>query len=120
MFVIVASLISAISFTYYGVMCLFSKLMFLEFQRYGLSEAQRKLTGILQLLGSFGLLIGLLVPLSGLVAAAGLSLLMLLGFLTRLKIRDSFYQSLPSFIFMLLNAYLAYAYARLLLHGSSY
>jgi hypothetical protein len=118
MFVIVFTLISALSFLYYGAICLTAPWMVLEFKRYGLSEGLRKLTGVLQLLGSLGLLIGLKSPLLGFIAAAGLSLLMLLGFLTRLKIRDTFLQSLPSFIFMLLNAYLAFVYAGYWLHGA--
>ena len=81
-----------------------------EFQRFGLSQQQRIITGFAQLAGSIGLLIGLREPLFGLIAAVGLTFLMLLGFLTRLKIRDSVAQSLPSFIFMLLNAYLVMRY----------
>ncbi|MEM9338203.1 MAG: DoxX family protein [Bacteroidota bacterium] len=105
------TLLSSISFIYYGIMCLFSKKMILEFERFGLTNSQRLLTGALQLLGSVGLLIGLGNALVGLIAAIGLTLLMLLGFFTRLKIRDSLGQSLPSFVFMLLNAYLALSYA---------
>jgi uncharacterized membrane protein YkgB len=85
--------------------------MMLEFERFGLTPLQRQLTGIFQLLGSVGLLVGLWQPLTGLVASSGLALLMLLGFLTRIKIRDGVVQSLPALLFMLLNAYLAFTYA---------
>ncbi len=96
---------------YYGTMCLFSNKMALEFERFGLSPTQRQLTGVSQILGSIGLLIGLWQPLLGLIGSGGLALLMLLGFLTRLKIRDSLVQSLPAFLYLLLNAYLALIYA---------
>jgi uncharacterized membrane protein YkgB len=92
-------------------MCLFSQKMVLEFERFGLSPTQRQLTGIFQVLGSMGLLIGLWQPLFGLIGSGGLALLMLLGFLTRLKIRDGLIQSLPAFLFLLLNTYLALNYA---------
>jgi len=82
-----------------------------EFQRFGLNEAQRKLTGILQILGGLGLVIGFeIIPLLALFSAVGLSLLMLMGFITRIKIKDNFYESSPSFVFMVLNGYLAYGY----------
>ncbi len=77
-----------------------------EFKRFGLNTPQRKVTGILQVLGGLGLLLGIDYPLIGLIAAGGLSLLMLLGFVVRLKIRDSIRQTLPSFIFIVLNGYL--------------
>jgi len=110
MLVKIITIFCATSFLYYGIVCLFSQKMVLEFARFGLSPLQKQITGIFQLLGSIGLLIGLLIPAVGLIASGGLALLMFLGFLTRLKIRDSFILSLPAFLFMLLNAYLAVAY----------
>lgn len=104
------TIFTAACFLYYGMSCLFSKRMVLEFTRFGLSTTQRQIVGVFQLLGSIGLLIGLLQPIVGLIAAGGLALLMFLGFLTRLKIRDGIVQSLPSLLFMLLNTYLALAY----------
>lgn len=81
-----------------------------EFQRFGLSRQQRIITGVAQLAGSIGLFIGLEVPLFGLIAAVGLTVLMFLGFLVRLKVKDGIAQSLPSFVFMLLNAFLVFSY----------
>lgn len=77
-----------------------------EFIRFQLTQIQRQLTGILQIIGGLALLLGFAMPLSGMLAAAGLAVQMLLGFLVRLKINDGFWQSLPSFLFMLLNGYL--------------
>jgi hypothetical protein len=100
--------ISAISFLFYGINCLFNKKMFQEFKRFGLSNF-RELTGILQIIGAIGLLMGYFYPVLILVASAGLALLMLLGFLVRLKIKDGWVVSLPSFAFMLLNLYIFFA-----------
>lgn len=113
MLVIILSLVSSIPFMYFGVSCLYANSMVREFERYGLSAAQRKLTGVLQIMGSVGLLVGLLVPVIGLVASVGLAVLMILGFITRLKIRDTFLQTLPSFLFLMLNAFLAYVFLTL-------
>jgi hypothetical protein len=99
---------NALAFLYYGYNCLFSEKMYAEFNRFQLSVGQLKLTGILQIMGALGVLAGLYLPLLGLMASAGLSLLMLLGFGVRLKIKDSLLLSAPSFIFMLLNGYLSW------------
>jgi hypothetical protein len=83
-----------------------------------MNENLRKLTGTLQLLGACGLLAGLFFSISGFLASAGLSFMMLVAFRTRLKIRDPLNQSLPSFFFMILNGYLAYNYLLLILSNS--
>jgi hypothetical protein len=99
-------LFTVASFLYYGVSCLISPRLIKEFERFGLSE-YRIITGVLQLLGAFGIIFGLLYPLLGILAAVGLTLLMMAGFITRIKIKDNFIQTLPSFFYMVLNAYIA-------------
>ena len=99
------NLLCALSFIGYGASCLTAAHMVREFKRFGLPN-YRKLTGILQLLGAAGLLIGFRFPIVGALAAGGLSLQMLLGFGVRLKIRDRFLQCIPAFVFMLINAWL--------------
>lgn len=82
--------------------------MKLEFKRYGLAS-YRKTVGALQLTGGIGLLAGMYhSPLLQILAAAGLSILMLLGFLVRLKIKDTFLLAAPSLFYALLNAYIFY------------
>jgi hypothetical protein len=66
------------------------------------------MTGFLQLLGAIGLLIGLYFsPILLLLASMGLSILMIAGFIVRLKINDNFIQSSPSFLFAVLNICIA-------------
>jgi len=96
----------------YGFSCVFSTHMVAEFQRYRL-EGFRVLTGLLQILGATGLLVGLSSPFIGMIASGGLAVQMLLGFCVRVKIRDSLLQASPSFIFMLINAYLCYAFIQI-------
>ncbi|PQB06720.1 hypothetical protein BST83_05800 [Polaribacter filamentus] len=98
---------SSLAFIYFGMNCFYSDFIIAEFIRYDL-PSYRKLTGILQLLGSTGLLIGLYFsPILLLLASIGLCLLMLAGFILRLKINDNFIQSSPSFIFAALNLFIA-------------
>lgn len=114
MFEISISYLTAFAFLYYGLGCFFSNHIVDEFERYGLSKFQRRLTGSLQLLGSLGIMIGLYIPVIGFISAFGLSVLMILGFSVRIKIRDTLKQSLPSFIFIWVNAYIAYHFYKVI------
>ncbi|NVO31344.1 DoxX family protein [Hymenobacter lapidiphilus] len=99
--------LSSLAFLGYGIGYFFSAKLQAEFVRYGLAKFG-PLTGALEILGALGLLVGLWVPLILLVASGGLALLMLLGFGVRLKIKDGFWESLPSFLFMLVNGWIFY------------
>ncbi|MCH8557930.1 MAG: DoxX family protein [Balneolia bacterium] len=100
-------IVNALFFLVYGVQALRSARMKAEFARFGLSDNQRILTALLQILAFAGLLYGFYSPLTGLVTAAGLSLMMLVAFIVRIKIKDGFLQSAPSLLFMVLNIWLA-------------
>ena len=97
-------LVSSISFIIYGSLLLLSPKMQDEFKRFGL-EKFTKLTGVLELLGGIGMLTGLMFDNILLISSGGLTLLMLLGFIVRLKVKDGFRLSFPSFFFMILNLY---------------
>ncbi|MET3114960.1 putative membrane protein YphA (DoxX/SURF4 family) [Pedobacter sp. CG_S7] len=105
MLLIILIIVSAISFLYYGITFFTNSGMEEEFHRYDLSKF-RKLIGGLQLLGGAGLFVGLIWPLILIIASGGLALLMLIGFGVRVKMKDGLLQSLPSFIFTLLNFYI--------------
>jgi hypothetical protein len=108
-FVQIIIVINAIFFVVYGLQCFISKFMYSEFKRFGLSNSQRILTGILQLMGSAGLLYGLINPILGFMASLGLTLMMLVAFAVRIKIRDSLIQTAPSFLFLILNAWISWS-----------
>ncbi|MBU2946570.1 DoxX family protein [Zobellia uliginosa] len=102
-----AIIVSSSAFLYYGVECLFSQKLKDEFIRFGLKQ-QRILTAYLQLFGAIGLIIGYFFsPLLTFLAAAGLTLLMLLGFAVRIKIKDSLLDSLPSLVLAFVNLFIA-------------
>lgn len=94
--------ISALTFIFYGLLCLLTDHMKIEFKRYGLSQF-RKLTGTLELLGGTGLLLGQYYTFLLFLSAAGLALLMLLGVIVRLKTRDQMISIIPAFILMVIN-----------------
>jgi type II secretory pathway component PulF len=104
-FIIILILISSLSFIFYGFAYFISPQMKSEFNRFGLEKAGA-LTAILELLGAFGLLAGLKFPLLLLISAGGLAILMFLGVIIRVKIKDSFWLSLPALFFMILNSYI--------------
>tara|TARA_B100001057_G_scaffold365407_1_gene368501 strand:- start:2457 stop:2798 length:342 start_codon:yes stop_codon:yes gene_type:complete len=99
------------SFFFYGLTCLSSKLMVLEFKRYGIPQ-YRKLTGWLQLAGACGMLLGFWIPYLQILSAIGLSVLMLFGIITRLLIKDSLAKTFPALFYCLLNGYLCYELIR--------
>ena len=98
----VLTLISSLSFIAYGIAYFTSPQMKIEFKRFGLEKAGT-LTAVLEILGGVGLLVGLEVHPILLISAGGLALLMLLGVVTRIRVKDSLWISLPALFFMLLN-----------------
>jgi len=78
-----------------------------EFERFKLKKLGLFVI-ILEIIGAFGLLVGLLVKPILLISSGGLAVLMLLGLITRLKSKDSFLVSVPAIFYMILNAYIFY------------
>lgn len=95
---------SALSFLFFGIASFTTAQMKAEFKRYGLAKF-RRIVGGLQFVGALGLMLGYFYSpkLQG-AAALGLFILMTLGFIVRLKIKDSFFQAVPSFMYAVLNA----------------
>jgi hypothetical protein len=98
-------LISSLSFLGYGIAYFISPQMKSEFKRFGLEKAGI-LTAVLELLGAVGLLVGLKIQLILLISAGGLAMLMFLGVVVRMKVKDSLWVSLPALFFMILNSYI--------------
>jgi len=107
----ILSLFSALSFLVYGTGCLFSGYMVLEFNRYGFAK-YRIVTGLLQLLGAAGLLVGFIIPLIGAIAAGGFALQMFFAVGIRLKIGDGVLRTSPALFYLVLNAVLVLLYLR--------
>ncbi len=101
----VAAVIAAGLILSYGFLVLFFHGMEAEFERFGLSRFRRS-TGVLEVLGGIGLLVGLLAPEIMLVASGGLALLMVLGVMTRIRVRDTLLESLPAWLVLAVNVYI--------------
>jgi hypothetical protein len=82
-----------------------------EFIRFGLKRF-RILTGTLELLGGVGLLVGFRYPIISLLSSIGLTLLMFLGILARIRIRDSIVQCLPAISLFGINLAIGILYFR--------
>jgi len=98
-------LISSLSFFTYAVSYFTSPHMKKEFKRFGL-EKIGLLIIILQFMGATGLMLGLKFNPILTISSLGLTLLMLCGFIVRIKLKDSFWISLPAIFYMGLNTYI--------------
>lgn len=105
LFIIV--LFSSVSFFAYGILYFTSANIKNEFKRFGL-EKFGILTALLEILGAIGLIVGLFFLPILLISSGGLALLMLLGLVARLRVKDSIWVSMPALFFMLLNAYILF------------
>jgi len=105
------TLVLIVSFLVYGTRCLFAQAMVLEFQRWGVPRL-RHITGILEILGALGLLMGQWFPWLGLISAGGLSLLMTCGLAVRIRIKDSFLETLPAAIYLIASVLVFVQFAR--------
>jgi len=103
----ISILLSSVSFLGYGILYFTSADIKNEFKRFGL-EKFGSLTAVLEILGSVGLLVGLVVHSILLISSGGLALLMLLGLAARVNVKDSVWVSIPALFFMLLNFYILY------------
>lgn len=80
-----------------------------EFLRFGLPRL-RLLTGTLQIAAAAGLFAGYAYPMCALLAATGLSLMMIVAIGVRLKIKDPFAGFLQALMCFLLNAFVVQGY----------
>ena len=96
------TLVLIISFFVYGARCLFAEAMVHEFKRWGLPHL-RYLTGLLEVLGALGLVVGGWFPWLRIFSAAGLALLMLCGILVRIRVKDTLFQTLPAVLFLVIS-----------------
>ncbi len=100
---------SAMVFTYFGSVILFGRPPRGDFERYGMARF-RVLVGSMQILGAVGVVVGLVVAPVGAAAAAGLTLMMLLGLATRWRLHDAPRLMVPAGTLAVLNATLVYLF----------
>lgn len=110
---LVTTVLSAVLFLGYGAVVLLTGGMREEFERFGLARF-RLATGVLEVLGGAGLLVGLVRDELLVVASAGLALLMLLGVLTRIRVKDPMVEVVPAAALMVANGFILAAASGLL------
>lgn len=104
----IAFVLSVVLFLGYGLSCLFMGAMVDEFERYKLSRF-RRLVGLLEVLGALGLLGSLIFPALVFPSSGGLALLMALGVITRVRMRDPWIEAIPAAVLMVVNLFLCVA-----------
>jgi uncharacterized membrane protein HdeD (DUF308 family) len=97
------SILSGISFIFFGLACFYSNVFINEFYRYGLSE-YRQIVGFFQLLGGIGCIVGIFDKRVLILSSTGLSVMMLMGVVVRIKINDTLNQTLPALLYFLVNS----------------
>lgn len=102
---VVCALVSGLSFLYYGFKILFRTASKGEFERYGM-PAVRQFVGLLEVLGGAAVILGIAIAPLGAFAAAGLTALMVLGLLVRVRVRDARRLMVPAASLGILNAVL--------------
>jgi hypothetical protein len=103
------TIFSGLSFLIFGYLCFFSVYFKSEFNRYGIPN-HRKTTGFFQSLGGASLIIGIFIDELGVIASFGLTVLMCLGVIVRLRIRDGLLKTMPAIIYATLNALIFYLF----------
>jgi hypothetical protein len=108
-------LFSSLSFLAYGIAYFTSPFMKSEFIRFGLDKLGG-LTAALEILGAVGLMVGLIINPILLISSGGLALLMFLGVVVRLRIKDSLMASLPALFFFILNSYIFFESMKIVMY----
>lgn len=107
-------LFSSFSFILYGLLSFFSLEMKKEFERWGISQF-RIVVGLAQLIGGIGLIIGFYLPVLTLLSSFGLSILMLLGFILRIMVKDGVLKSSPSLFYFLINSIIFFNFFKIII-----
>ena len=100
---------SGLSFLIFGYLCFFSSYFKNEFIRYGIPNF-RKITGFFQSLGGLSLIIGVFIDQLAVIASTGLIILMILGVIVRLRIKDGLLKTMPAIFYAFLNALIFYLF----------
>ena len=100
-------LFSAFSFIIYGYSSFMSKRMISEYSRWGFSN-QRKIIGFFQLLGGFGLIVGIKVNILLFITSLSFIIMMLFAIVVRIKIKDGIVEILPAITYLFLNIMIFY------------
>lgn len=106
--ILILTIINSLAFISYGLLCITTDHMINEFTRYKLLHF-RRLTGILEILGGFGCIIGFYyIDFIYALSTLGLAILMTMGTIVRVRIKDPLLETIPAIALGLINYYLLY------------
>ena len=98
----------SISFVIYSLHSVFSRKMIMEFSRWGIGNL-RILVASFQMLGGIGLLLGMYNIWVLCLVSFFLMLMMITAIIIRVRVRDSFLQTVPALMYTLLSFIIFYS-----------
>lgn len=101
-------LFCSISFVIYSLHSVFSRRMIMEFSRWGIGNL-RILVASFQMLGGIGLLLGMYNIWVLCLVSFFLMLMMITAIIIRVRVRDSFLQTVPALMYALLSFIIFYS-----------
>jgi hypothetical protein len=101
-------LFCSISFVIYSLHSVFSRKMIMEFSRWGIGNL-RILVASFQMLGGIGLLLGMYNIWVLCLVSFFLMLMMITAIIIRVRVRDSFLQTVPALMYTLLSFIIFYS-----------
>ncbi|WP_372662460.1 DoxX family protein [Cohnella sp.] len=100
---IVLQVILGLGFLMFGFMKFGAKQMVQEFQRYGYSQGFRVFTGLIEVIGAVGMIVGIWHPQIAVVAGILLAATMIGAFITHIHIKDPGKNMGAPFILLILS-----------------
>jgi uncharacterized membrane protein YphA (DoxX/SURF4 family) len=100
---IVLQVILGLGFLMFGLMIFGAKQMIQEFQRYGYSKGFRVFTGLIEVIGAVGMIVGIWKPQFAALAGILLAATMIGALFTHIRIKDPVKNMGAAFIFLILS-----------------
>ena len=104
------------SFLFYALYAIFSKKMKAEFSRWGFQK-YRILISCIQFSSGFSLLLSFFYPFLVIYCSSIFFIMMLGAFFVRIRIKDSFLDTLPALLYLFLNAIIIYIELRRIMYS---
>ena len=101
-FIQIIIIVSSVSFVFYSIRSFFSEKMTIEYSRWGYSRHRYKIA-ISQFFGGIGLLIGFKNIFVLAIVSCLLMTMMFFAIIVRIKVNDSFFQTIPAIFYFILN-----------------
>ncbi|QKG85283.1 DoxX family protein [Kroppenstedtia pulmonis] len=105
---VILQVILGLGFLFFGVTKFISKQMVEGFEHFGLPQWLRVVTGVLEILGAAGLIVGIWNPVIAILSSIGLAITMFFAILTHARARDPFSSMVMPGILLILLVIVAF------------